>query len=92
MFGNQGITSWPAGGDDFIRGEDGDDHFAGRAGNDRLWGDYGSNVLEGGTGDDFYLVSSLTDTVVEYADEGWDVVSGGSYPVGSYRSAVTGGR
>ena len=75
--------------DDEIYGGDGNDVIAGGAGNDIIDGDedtfypYGvishdggvnADTMLGGTGDDWYEVNDVSDVVVEYADEGYDMV------------------
>lgn len=70
-------------GDDVLEGEDGADQLYGDAGNDTLYGGAGNDVLTGGAGtdtltgglgDDTYMVDSSSDTLIEHADEGQDMV------------------
>jgi trimeric autotransporter adhesin len=61
-------------GNDSLIGGAGNDILAGGDGNDTLEGGGGTNSLKGGSGDDVYIVSSLTDKVVENPDEGNDTV------------------
>jgi Ca2+-binding RTX toxin-like protein len=61
-------------GNDTLYGGAGNDTLYGGAGNDELNGGAGSNELVGGTGDDYYIVNSLGDQVVEQAGEGVDRV------------------
>ena len=61
-------------GADELNGGAGDDTLVGGAGSDLLSGGSGNNTLQGGTGNDVYIVSSVGDTVVEFADEGTDQV------------------
>jgi len=73
------------GGNDTVYGEGGDDtffldsygHFFGGDGNDTFYGSFssqGPSTYEGGAGDDVYLLSRSTDTVVEGAGQGHDVI------------------
>ncbi|WIY70082.1 M10 family metallopeptidase C-terminal domain-containing protein [Aquidulcibacter paucihalophilus] len=76
------------GGNDVINGLGGDDVIYGGAGSDTLNGGDGSDRLEGGAGDDVYHVTA-GDTVVEYENEGLDIVySTGSWQLGSNVEAV----
>ncbi len=52
----------------------GDDTMFGGEGNDLLVGNDGADVAYGGKGDDTYKVSDALDTVIEFEDEGYDVV------------------
>jgi Ca2+-binding RTX toxin-like protein len=61
-------------GNDAIRGGGQDDTLDGGNGMDTLCGGGGENLMIGGLGDDIYKVYSATDTLVELADEGHDVV------------------
>ncbi len=70
-------------GDDLLDGEAGDDHLLGGggsdvlfggSGNDRLDGGTGADTLWGGAGDDVYLVDDIGDVVIEFEDEGVDIV------------------
>jgi trimeric autotransporter adhesin len=61
-------------GNDTINGGGGYDTIYGGAGNDNLVGSAAA-ALRGGSGDDYYEVSTLTSQVVEYAGEGIDMVS-----------------
>jgi hypothetical protein len=70
-----------------IRGGDGNDSLSGGDGNDLLYGDAGDDTFDwevglrggndtmyGGLGNDVYVLYSLEDLVVEYANEGVDTV------------------
>jgi Ca2+-binding RTX toxin-like protein len=61
-------------GADFIEGFAGDDILSGAAGNDRLDGGAGNDIMVGGTGNDIYTVDSLSDVIIENANEGTDAV------------------
>lgn len=60
--------------DNNLVGNNADNILTGEAGNDRLNGQEGADTLIGGAGDDIYIVDSLGDTVIEFADEGSDKV------------------
>jgi trimeric autotransporter adhesin len=62
------------GGEDRLEGGAGDDELNGGDGNDRLEGGAGADILAGGTGDDAYHVYDSSDSIVEAAGEGDDVV------------------
>ena len=72
----------------------GDDTLNGTPGDDTLDGLEGADTMSGGLGDDAYYVDSMGDTVVEYADEGFDTVysSAPTYflPEGVERLILTG--
>ncbi|WP_075220304.1 M10 family metallopeptidase C-terminal domain-containing protein [Acuticoccus yangtzensis] len=70
--GNDTLTG--LGGADVLIGGPGDDSLDGGEGDDLLAGNTGANTLAGGAGDDVYRVESEADTVVEAADEGYDIV------------------
>lgn len=61
-------------GNDILCPGAGDDIMFGGAGRDLLSGNAGADTAYGGLGDDTYKVSDTFDTIVEYADEGHDVV------------------
>ena len=61
-------------GDDTLCPGLGDDVMYGGAGNDLLSGNAGADTAYGGNGNDVYKVSDAFDTIVEYEDEGHDVV------------------
>lgn len=74
---------WGGGGDDRVIGGTGDDTLYGGEGNDHLIGDTGTNddiagggndTMYGGVGNDTYSVYQAGDVVVEYANEGTDIV------------------
>jgi Ca2+-binding RTX toxin-like protein len=66
LFGNSG--------NDILNGGSGSDQIAGNAGNDIINGGGGIDSMGGSTGDDTYFVDHLSDRVVEYADQGTDIV------------------
>jgi Ca2+-binding RTX toxin-like protein len=83
--GNDNITS--DGAATVIYGDDGDDALGARssgtlvsdtlnggAGNDSFSADGGGDVLIGGVGDDRYFITTLDQTIVEAAGEGYDTV------------------
>jgi Ca2+-binding RTX toxin-like protein len=57
-----------------LTGNAADNTLSGNAGNDILDGGAGNDTLIGGTGDDAYVVDSRSDTVIELAGEGHDVI------------------
>jgi serralysin len=58
----------------FIGGGQGNDDLYGYGGNDTLSGQGGINTMIGGTGDDIYNVSVITDSTIELVGEGIDTV------------------
>ena len=60
--------------DNQLTGTRSDESILGQGGNDRLDGGGGKDTLMGGNGDDVYAVDG-DDRVIEYADEGYDVVN-----------------
>ena len=77
-------------GNDRLIGGAGDDRLFGGDGNDQLTGGMGVNLLEGGAGDDTYIVTSATTTVVEAAGAGYDTVNAGmSYTLGDQIEALS---
>ena len=61
-------------GDNSLLGLEGNDELYGGAGNDLLNGGTGSDTMAGGAGNDIYIVDNNSDTTVELADEGIDIV------------------
>lgn len=61
-------------GNDNIIGMDGNDTIYGEDGNDTLNGGSGNDTLTGGNGDDIYVIDSVSDVVVESANQGIDTV------------------
>lgn len=59
---------------DWLYGGAGSDLLLGGLGNDYLDGGVGADIMEGGKGDDFYIVNSVNDSILELADEGYDFV------------------
>jgi Ca2+-binding RTX toxin-like protein len=75
MFGGvDADVFYGGGGHDNLNGGAGDDTLYGEAGHDMLSGGAGADTMAGGDGNDAYTVDSSTDSVVELADEGIDVV------------------
>ncbi|MBD2089856.1 hypothetical protein H6F67_08315 [Microcoleus sp. FACHB-1515] len=71
-------------GNDTLIGGAGDDELVGLVGNDSLDGGIGNDTLKGGVGDDTYFVDSISDVIVEAANEGFDRVrSTISYTIGA---------
>ena len=73
-------TAW--GGASNLTGNELNNTLMGAAGNDTLNGGAGNDVMKGGTGNDIYMVTSLGDQVIEFSNEGLDMVQ-------SYLSAYT---
>jgi Ca2+-binding RTX toxin-like protein len=67
---------WRGGGagNDTLIGGDGRDTLQGNAGDDILDGKQGADQLWGGIGNDLYIVDSQADVIVEFANQGYDVV------------------
>ncbi|ACB67603.1 Hemolysin-type calcium-binding region [Burkholderia ambifaria MC40-6] len=66
--------------DDYLYGGDGRDTLLGGLGNDYLDGGAGADHMEGGQGNDTYIVNSVNDVILEYANEGYDtVISSANY-------------
>lgn len=82
-------------GNDSIYGNAGDDLLIGGNGDDLLDGGAGTDTLTGGLGNDIYVIDSLSDSIVEGANEGIDqvrvaiAVAGGSYSLGSHLENAT---
>ncbi len=66
------------GGDDILLGGIGNDRLIGAAGNDSLDGGTGNDVMQGGLDDDSYIVDSLSDQILESANQGLDQVQASS--------------
>lgn len=60
--------------DNYLAGAEGNDTIEGRGGNDTLDGGAGGDRMLGGLGDDVYIVEDAGDVVIEYANQGTDVV------------------
>ncbi|MFI3156890.1 MAG: calcium-binding protein [Methylococcaceae bacterium] len=57
-----------------LSGNDLNNTLFGNRGNDMLDGGLGSDTLQGGAGNDTYVVNSVTDTVMEFAGGGTDLI------------------
>lgn len=77
------MNSYGTDADDVLNGTDTNDNLRARAGNDRLLGGNGDDFLDGGAdadymaggnGNDVYIVDSVDDAVVEFANAGLDEV------------------
>jgi len=72
-------------GNDRLYDDTGNNIFYGDAGNDTLYGDGGNNTMYGGSGNDYYIVDSVSDTVIEYQKSGVDTVESSiTYVLGAY--------
>ena len=75
LFGDEGADELIGGeGNDQLAGGADDDVLEGEIGADLLDGGPGADVMVGGLDNDTYVVDSITDVVVENADEGTDTV------------------
>ena len=61
-------------GSDFLFGLGNADLLDGGRGNDQLDGGTGNDIMIGGKGDDTYVVDSIGDQIIEFANEGSDTV------------------
>ncbi|MEZ5849059.1 MAG: calcium-binding protein [Hyphomicrobiaceae bacterium] len=61
-------------GSDNLLGTSASDRIIGGDGNDVLSGLEGPNYLSGGRGDDTYYVNAIGDRIMEFANEGYDIV------------------
>ncbi|WP_240462055.1 calcium-binding protein [Burkholderia sp. Nafp2/4-1b] len=65
---------------DYLYGGEGNDTLLGGLGDDYLDGGAGADHMEGGEGNDTYIVNSVNDVILEYANEGYDtVISSANY-------------
>ncbi|WP_334040822.1 calcium-binding protein [Burkholderia ambifaria] len=60
---------------DYLYGGEGNDTLLGGLGDDYLDGGAGADHMEGGEGNDTYIVNSVNDVILEYANEGYDTVT-----------------
>ena len=83
IYGNEGQENllgydrdllWGGDGNDTIYGLDDNDRLYGEAGDDILDGGVGADIMTGGLDDDTYYVDDASDSVVENAGEGYDMV------------------
>jgi Ca2+-binding RTX toxin-like protein len=84
LYGGEGLDTLDGGagvdmlygqaGNDRLNGGEGADVLSGGADNDVLTGGAGADLLFGGLGDDTYILEDVSDTLVEAAGEGSDVV------------------
>ncbi len=57
-----------------LYGMDGNDTLIGGGGEDELFGGAGADVMIGGVGDDYYAIEDESDVIIEYANEGDEMV------------------
>lgn len=73
-----------------LYGEAGVDLLYGGKGADVLNGGAGADTMKGGLGNDFYAVNDVNDKVVEYSNQGVDIVESSiTYKLGSYVENLT---
>ncbi len=76
--------------DNLLTGNSANNSLSGLAGNDTLDGGAGADTLTGGTGNDTYVIDTLTDQIVEAANEGTDTVQASmSYTLASHLENLT---
>ncbi|MBU1195729.1 MAG: putative Ig domain-containing protein, partial [Proteobacteria bacterium] len=61
--------------DNIIWGNGSENTLEGMGGNDTFYGYGGADIMIGGEGNDYYYVNNVGDTVIEFADEGYDRVN-----------------
>ena len=71
----RGDTIHGLGGGDWISGGGAADTLFGDDGNDKLNGGRGADAMHGGAGNDTYIVDDASDTVIENANEGIDLIA-----------------
>nr|WP_071102575.1 M10 family metallopeptidase C-terminal domain-containing protein [Moorena producens] len=77
-------------GNDTVNGSSGNDLLSGSSGNDYLDGGTGSDRMYGGSGNDRYVVDTIGDRVVEYANQGIDrVYASITYQLGAHLENLT---
>lgn len=74
LTGSANINATGNGNDNILTGNSGNNILYGLAGNDALNGGAGADAMYGGIGNDTYYVDSISDQVIEYANQGTDLV------------------
>jgi serralysin len=71
-------------GDDIVNGNAGSDNLVGGEGNDTIDGGKDADLLIGGAGNDTYVIDHFSDSILEYANEGFDLLKINIATVGTY--------
>jgi len=74
LLGNVAINGTGNSLNNYLIGNSANNILYGGDGNDNLDGAGGTNTLYGGAGNDIYIINSATNTVIEYASEGTDLI------------------
>jgi Ca2+-binding RTX toxin-like protein len=65
------LTGWD---DNYAKGNELNNKLTGNSGDNSLWGGSGADTMQGGDGNDTYFIDQSGDEVIEYTDEGLDLV------------------
>ncbi|NEO36602.1 MAG: matrixin family metalloprotease [Moorea sp. SIOASIH] len=91
LYGGTGNDNlYGSSGNDILSGSSGNDTLSGSSGNDYLDGGTGSDRMYGGSGNDRYVVDTIGDRVIEYANQGIDTVyTSITYQLGAHLENLT---